>query len=529
VCNATAPLQPVNKVLGQVDKGLREDFAKAIQERADSDIWPEGVASRKVKDKVHLYLKDFPPSPPLAPKKAPAAELSEKLVEKLREQKAASGDGYPLSVAALLEKADPDTKPALLKRAMVEEPFLSKAAVAVLEKMDAPVALAADRAALAESPLLLEYLLNTVKKHPVALAHLAEAVTVDLRPTFLAAVKRQAEAGALPSKVGMQSKDGELLIYLKEKMPVEAILRERLLDGLKALRDEPGYPPTLARLLQKEAEGTSAALIEKVLADKAFKSKVVLAVPDNRESPVALKDDEEKLAGSPVLLELVVHLLSTPEKPLHPLAKIAGKLDKSIREAFAKSVEQRIQEKTLPKTLWAEEVKSKPYLGLERYKPVFPPEEELARKLVAALRAQRGQDEYPRLLSALLQEANEADQKVVDGALAHKLFRIAAVVVPVPGREGALVALLEDRDLVAGDDRMLEGALKAARTDDDQALELGALKKKVAKEEQGLFGAVIEKEIAENDLPPRPVRPMSPWTNRWKWTPGRWVPPGWPG
>src|SRR5206468_1966921 len=102
------------------------------------------------------------------------------------------------------------------------------------------------------------------------------------------------------------------------------------LGGLKALRDEPSYPPTLARLLQKEADAAGPEVIDKVLADRAFRAEVVLAVPDSRESPVALKGDEEKLAGSEVLLELAVSLLSTAEKPLHPVAKIAGKLDRGI-------------------------------------------------------------------------------------------------------------------------------------------------------------------------------------------------------
>ena len=65
---------------------------------------------------------------------------------------------------------------------------------------------------------------------------------------------------------------------------------------------------------------------------------MLLSVPGDVHAPIALPGDEKVLASSPALLERAVRLVSTREEPLHPVAKVAGKLDRALKEAFPAAV-----------------------------------------------------------------------------------------------------------------------------------------------------------------------------------------------
>src|SRR5262249_18213826 len=144
LCSAEKPLHPVSRVAGRVEKGLREAFTAAIEERLAGNALPPGVGQRGVKGKPHLYLERFPPP---APRKPPAAQLAGKLLAALELSK--QEGAYPATLDELLPRADPEAKPALLKKAALEEPFRSGALVVRAGKSFALAALAGDGATLA--------------------------------------------------------------------------------------------------------------------------------------------------------------------------------------------------------------------------------------------------------------------------------------------------------------------------------------------------------------------------------------------
>jgi hypothetical protein len=499
LCTADSPLAPLAKVVKQVDARLRPAFQEALERRASSNDWPETVGTHTVKDKVLLYLKQFPPPPPPPPKKSASAELSEKLVAALQNAKA-SGE-YPLSLSRLLALADAEAKLTVVKKAVVEAPFVSEAVLGIPGRLDAPVALAADREALATGPVLLEHLLGAAKKQPVPLAELVGVVAEGLRPAFEAGVRQQVETGSLPNTVGARPREGQLELYRKDRLPPEAVLREQVLARLRTLRETDGYPPALSDVLARVAPGVDDDLKAKLLADKELKAQLVVAIPGEDGSLVALAGDEERLGNSPALLEYAVGLLSTPEKPLWPIAKVAGKLNKALRPAFEAAVEALIRENKLPASVVSAEVKGTPHLRLRKYEPPRPAGEVLAEKLVSALNAQRDGGEYPVLLENLVQGTGVNDAKVVKAALAQPAFKDTTTSVPLPGVGGPLVALAADRERLLADERLLEAALRVARSDNTQAVTVADLTKKVTKDAQAGFATALEKRLAETTLP----------------------------
>jgi hypothetical protein len=232
---------------------------------------------------------------------------------------------------------------------------------------------------------------------------------------------------------------------------------------------------------------------------------VALAVPGDPHAPAVLAGDEEKLAASPLLVEYAVRLVSTHEQPGHPVARVAGKLDKSLRKPFEQTVAQLVESGGLPAGVATHEVKGKLHLRRAEYPPPLPPRpaaEELAEKLLAALKdARRDGSDYPLRLAHLIEQADaSAPERVVKAALAHGSFNCCALTA-LPGKRDSLVALNEDRDRLAGDPRLLEQALAATRTQDNQAVPLSDLGKKLAPELRPVFVAALEKELAGGALP----------------------------
>src|SRR5262249_4109236 len=151
------------------------------------------------------------------------------------------------------------------------------------------------------------------------------------------------EKGTLPSLIGARMVGGEHELHLKENVPDHIELADQLLATLHQMREQPNrYPPTWTQLLHQAAPQAAPALVEKVLQHKTFKTEVVVAASGNPASPVVLKGDEDKLISSPRALEFAVGLLSTAEKPIHPIKSIAGKLDKPVRDAFEEALAKHV-------------------------------------------------------------------------------------------------------------------------------------------------------------------------------------------
>ncbi len=270
-----------------------------------------------------------------------------------------------------------------------------------------------------------------------------------------------------------------------------ADLALRLLEALR-LRREKGATDFLT-VSQLAAQLDPLPSLADAL--KAFKKKPVadqmLAAKADPGSPVALADDAARLADSPLLLEYAVGLLSTPKKPLHPVAKVAAKLDARLREPFAAAVQRRLDANDLPATIAVVRVKDVPHLCLKPYLPRLAPEVELAGKLLRALHEHRQRGDYPLTLIRLVRDADpQASAELVQKALAAKAFK-PHVLLALPKNPETPLALAEDADRLARWPALVEAVLAQVSTLDNQAWVAGDLAKKLGKNLRTVFAEAV--------------------------------------
>jgi hypothetical protein len=286
------------------------------------------------------------------------------------------------------------------------------------------------------------------------------------------------------------------------KLDAAAELAGKMVQTLERLC-EPGddaYPPTLAQLAALADPLAPLELASKALKKKPFAARL-LAANKHTDSPVALTEDAERLADSPRLVEFTLALLCTPEKRLHPSAKLVGKVDKSLKAVFTAALQRHLAQGSLPATVGVVTVRGKPQLYL---RTLPPPAVELSQKLMRALEALRaeGENAYPLSLKELIARA--------DTAAGPTLVKEATALPPFAGRtlsaaprdSASPLALTEDRDVLLGSAVLLEYAVIAVRKPDHQAVSLADLKKKVAKPLQAAFETALMARIAAGKRSP---------------------------
>src|SRR5262249_3797875 len=134
--------------------------------------------------------------------------------------------------------------------------------------------------------------------------------------------------------------------------------------------------------------------------------------------------------------------------------------------------------------------------------PLPPPAEEtLAERLFAALNGARDGGAYPASVNDLLKRASlEPTDKLLRSALAHNAFR-ARVIAALPGDADAPAALVEDRERLASEPRLLEYVLSRVRSNDNQALQVPDLCKALAQDLRPDFTVAVGQWLATASLP----------------------------
>jgi hypothetical protein len=219
LCTADKPLHPVPRVVKQVDAALQPALATALERRLAERRLPGSVGAQEVKGKTHLYLNAIPPPPP---KKAPAVELAERLVQAMEQWRARSDGELPPTLAELMEQLGPHDKPAAIKQAPGKEPFRSLAVfVAAKRSLSSPVVLADDVDRTASSPAVLAAMVaaaRTPKNQAVSFSEVKKKLGKALHDAFLQGLERRIQEGALPAEVGLVRIKGRTLLFLTEDL-----------------------------------------------------------------------------------------------------------------------------------------------------------------------------------------------------------------------------------------------------------------------------------------------------------------------
>lgn len=302
---------------------------------------------------------------------------------------------------------------------------------------------------------------------------------------------------ALEDRDGMPAKKKDAAAELAEKLVL-------VLEAQRGLGDT-AYPLPLRRLAELTDLTAPPELLQAALKKKPIKDRVVRGHANHLNAPVALAEDMDRLAASPLLLEFVLEQVCTPTRPTCAVTKLKTKVPTKLKPRFETALNRQIKENTLPESVAVVIVKKKQHFHLRRHELPRPPEEKLAENLVRVLKAQRalGDSAYPLLLARLV-ELTEAE---VSGSLAAKAVAQPAfkqaVVLGLKGKDASKspVALLEDQELLAESPLLLETALTEVRTDDSQIVTVANLKTKVTSALWPLVDHAIRRKVQMRSLP----------------------------
>ncbi len=366
-CTPADPVWPIATLKAQVDAKLRPAFEAALTRQVQEGTLPATVGCVVWQNKPQLYLTRIPPPPP-----PPEVELADQLVRVLESQRQLGEASYPCPLNHLIQLTAPQAAPELVGQALALKPFAQRVLLACKGQPDTPVALAEDVDQLAASLQLLEFVLrlaSTPKKWSVPIKKVATKLHSKLKQPFTDAVRRQIEAQALPPTVGCEVVKGAYHLFLVERKPRPAPaveLADALIHKLEALRQEEdaGYPPTLSQLARLLEAAPAASLLHEAVAQKTFQARAALALPKNLESPVALIPDRERLADSPMLLELALTSVRTSDNQAVEPKDLKKKLHKELQQPFLEAVRARLETNQLPPAVGCLVVKKKPLLFL---------------------------------------------------------------------------------------------------------------------------------------------------------------------
>src|SRR5262249_44494817 len=128
-------------------------------------------------------------------------------------------------------------------------------------------------------------------------------------------------------------------------------LAEKMLQVLEARRrlGADSYPLALGRLAELADPAAPAERVRKAAAKKKpFGERAVAVQPKDLESPVALAEDADLLAASPLLLDFVLRSVCTPSSPTCDVSKLKSKVPVRLRQSFEAALGRRIQDNDLP-------------------------------------------------------------------------------------------------------------------------------------------------------------------------------------
>lgn len=436
-----------------------------------------------------------------------AAELSAKMTRALEEQRG-RGEEYPTTLGRLHELADLEAPPELVLKAAGKPPLSQQAFVAKKKTLAAPVALREDLDRLAASPQLLEFALealSVIGSPPWPLNKVTGQLDRALHQSFETAIGRQIAEATLPESVTAIEVRGKPHLYLKRQpppKPPDVELAEKLLRTLREQRDRNvNYPLPLKQLIELADPGAAPDLVAKAIGNSTFTGATLPAAKKNLEAPVALKEDSDRLAASPVVLNFVLRATCTEAAPTAKLPKLKAKLDRGLRDPFERAVQEQIAENALPADVeWLPKAKALHPRWLPLPKA---PEAALSERLVRVLEGQRrlGAESYPvRLLRLVELTGLSAPGKVLKMALAAEPF-VSRAVLLVKKHTDSPVALADDTEQAVHHPALLQFLVDTGRTETAQALSVSELKAQLVKQAQEPFLEFLTAQMETGSLP----------------------------
>src|SRR5262249_11565944 len=159
-----------------------------------------------------------------------------------------------------------------------------------------------------------------------AVDRLVKKVDAPLRQPLKEALERRVRDRTLPETVDSLTLRGKPYLYLKRMpppKPPEAELAGRIAQAPRARREAGReYPVPFRELLDETARGAEPKVLKKALAHDAYQPHVV-RVGKDVEAPVALTEDQGRLAASDATLAYALGKVTTPRRRTATLGQLA--------------------------------------------------------------------------------------------------------------------------------------------------------------------------------------------------------------
>jgi hypothetical protein len=351
-CSAANPVRSLTEVCRSADKSLRRDLEEYWG--SDQARLPEGISrihgGTGKKKSTNLHDERFA---------RPEVLLAGRLLDALKQLKSAGVSRYPASFADLVKRAEILQTDPLLPEALALPDFTAAAMLVAGQLPDGWLCLRSDAENVVRTEGFLKRLLHAgcSESHPEQkLSFVARLIVKDLQSSFMEVwrthfdLQRKFE---FMEMTAIGSRERVDLILRDARFPrPEKVLSEQLVRTLERRRsDQSGAEPlTWTQLAEQTRSGADAALLQKALIAEPFCSRVLVALPCQSESPVALNEDLDRLASSAGLLDAVLSQLISDDTSAVPLEKLTGlrTLHSSVRAAFETSLKTHLETKQLP-------------------------------------------------------------------------------------------------------------------------------------------------------------------------------------
>lgn len=149
-----------------------------------------------------------------------------------------------------------------------------------------------------------------------------------------------------------------------------AALAEAMLEKLRTLRESGGteYPLTLTHLAELAAPDARAPQVLAAAKKRTFSAKAVVVKSGKVDAPVALVEDLELLAASPLTLEFALRSMRTPALQARTVADLGNWMTSTAKfgDVFKRVMkEQMDREQTPPSVAWIVDRRPKLFLLAE--------------------------------------------------------------------------------------------------------------------------------------------------------------------
>ena len=199
-CSAEVPVKTLAELTQPLDKSLKklvDNYWPTHTQQMPAGLLPVIVMSGR-KKLFAIHDERFP---------LPEVELSQKLIDELKQRKATDEQSYPTELPALLESTGRSSTQAVCEKAIRSEPFCSQAIIAFEGDSKALVSLVGDEVLLASSLNLLSKAfekVRTVSNQVIAVDKIAKCKGIHpaVRPHFQTSIERNISENRIPSELG---------------------------------------------------------------------------------------------------------------------------------------------------------------------------------------------------------------------------------------------------------------------------------------------------------------------------------------